>query len=182
MDLITCARPYATAAFRFALEQQALESWSHSLNNCAVLVLDESVSQLLDQPSLTPQQKADAFLSLYDSCLENSPLEQGMQNFLRTLCENCKAVLLPQIAALFDTLKAEQEHSIEAEVASPFPLSREQQQILAEKLSKRLGAQVTLKNCIDRDMIGGLIIRAGDLVIDNCIRTRLAKLAHAMSS
>ena len=184
MELTTLARPYATAAFRFAREQpalkkQALENWSDTLNVCAAIVKDSAVSTLLDQPSLAPSQKADAFLAVCDNCLA---LDESQQNFLRILGENRKITLLPQVAELFDVLKAEQEQSIEADVASPFPLTSEQQQVLVEKLGKRLSAKVTLNNFVDPDMIGGLIIRAGDLVIDNSIRTRLAKLAHTMLS
>ena len=177
MELTTCARPYAKAAFQYAVDQNALESWSGMLKSGAAVVQNEAISALLGLPSLTAQQKAD---TLIDVC--GDILNTGGQNFVRVLAENSRITLLPQIADLYEAFKAEQEHSIDAEVISAFALSDDQLNKLAEKLKNKLSSEVRLSNTVDPELIGGAVIRAGDLVIDSSVKTRLAKLAHAMNS
>ncbi len=187
MELITCARPYAKAAFRFAVEESvieknttekgALERWAEMLKTSAAVVQIETVSVLLGNPSLTATQKADALIGVCGDSLD----EQN-QNFIHALAENRRLMLLPVISQLFEELKAEQERRIGAEVISAFPLSGPQLTVLTEKLKNRLKIEITISNTIDESLIGGVIIRAGDLVIDSSIKTRLAKLADAMLS
>ncbi|WP_155160879.1 F0F1 ATP synthase subunit delta [Sansalvadorimonas verongulae] len=177
MELTTCARPYAKAAFQYALAQKSLDNWSSMLKNGAAVVQNKKVSALLGTPSLTAQQKADAFIDVCGDTLDNNG-----QNFVRTLADNKRITLLPQIAELFEAFKAEQEQSVDAEVLSAFPLDHEQLNKLADKLRTRLGSEVRLSNTVDPELIGGVVIRAGDLVIDSSVKTRLAKLANAMLS
>ncbi|MCG8533266.1 MAG: F0F1 ATP synthase subunit delta [Desulfovibrionales bacterium] len=177
MELTTCARPYAKAAFQYALDQNALEHWSQMLNSGAAVVLNSKVNMLLGMPSLTARQKADAFIEV---CADS--LNDDGQNFVRTLADNKRLTLLPQIAELFEVFKAEQQQSIDVDVASAFPLTHEQLEKLAGKLRGRLSSEVRLANRVDSELIGGVVIRAGDLVIDSSVRTRLDKLADAMLS
>ena len=94
-------------------------------------------------------------------------LNAPAQNFVRTVAENKRLELLPTIAEMYEQLKAEQEKSVEVEVTSAFTLSKEQQDKLAKALSARLSREV-LHASEDASSIGGVIIRAGDLVIDGC--------------
>ena len=177
MELTTCARPYAKAAFQYALDQNALENWSQMLKNGAAVVQNEKVNVLLGMPSLTTDQKAEAFIGVCGESLS----DEG-RNFVRALAENKRITLLPEIAELFEALKTEQERSVDVEVLSAFPLSDGQLEKLAEKLRGRLGSEVRMNNTIDSELIGGVVIRAGDLVIDSSVKARLEKLAHAMLS
>ncbi len=177
MELTTCARPYAKAAFQYALDQHAIDGWSNMLKNSAAVAQNDKINVLLRMPSLTTREKADAFIGVCGDSLDSSG-----QNFVRKLADNKRITLLPQIAELFEAFKAEQEHSVDTEVLSAFPLSGEQLEKLAVKLRKRLGSEVRMSNTIDPELIGGVVIRAGDMVIDGSVKTRLAKLAHAMLS
>ena len=96
------------------------------------------------------------------------------------MAENNRIDLFPAIAEIYEAYKAEQEKSIEAEVTSAFALSDEQQDKLAKALSARLGRQVRLNASEDASLIGGVVIRAGDLVIDGSVRGKLAQLAEAL--
>ncbi|MCL6268574.1 F0F1 ATP synthase subunit delta [Sansalvadorimonas sp. 2012CJ34-2] len=177
MELTTCARPYAKAAFQHALGQNALDSWLEMLKSGAAVVRNDKVNVLLGMPSLTAEQKANAFIDVCGDSLSDSG-----RNFVRTLADNKRLTLLPQIAELFEALKAEQEQSVDVEVLSAFPLSSEQLEKLGGKLRSRLSSEVRLVNTLDPELIGGVVIRAGDLVIDSSIKTRLEKLADAMLS
>ena len=86
-----------------------------------------------------------------------------------------------EIADLFEGYRAEEESTVEAEVVSAVELSDAQKTDIANGLKKRLGREVTLQCSIDESLIGGAIIRAGDLVIDGSITSQLSKLGHALS-
>lgn len=174
-ELNTLARPYAKAAFEFAQSQQQLTQWSAALGLLAAVSQDGTVRQLLQQPQLTADAKAGL---LIDVC--GDQLDAQSQNFVRTVAENDRIDLFPAIAEIYEAYKAEQEKSIEAEVTSAFALSDEQQDKLAKALSARLGRHVRLNASEDASLIGGVVIRAGDLVIDGSVRGKLAQLAEAL--
>jgi len=96
------------------------------------------------------------------------------------LLENKRSKVLPEIAEHFDALKADIENSVEATVTSAAPLSQAQQDEIASALKKRLGRDVSIATAIDKNLIGGAVIRAGDVVIDGSLRARLEGLANAL--
>ncbi|GAA4650379.1 F0F1 ATP synthase subunit delta [Kistimonas scapharcae] len=177
MELTTCARPYAKAAYEVASENSALQSWSDMLRTSAAVSENDKIRRVLSSPVLTSREQADEFIRVCGDSLD----EKG-QNFIRTLADNKRITLLPQIADLFDRFKAEQERTADVEVISAFALSQEQLDRLAEKLHNRLGREVKLRVLVDKSLIGGVVIRADDMVIDGSVRARLAKLADAMNS
>ena len=177
MELTTCARPYARAAFKHAKQTGLLSEWAKMLSLCANVACHDSVAQLLNNPALTGKQQSAAFLALCEGALSKEA-----ENFIRVLSENKRIDLLPEIKTLFEQLKAEEERSQEVSVTSAFPLTKDQLDKLAIKIEARLGRSVRLNPQVDRDLIGGVIIKAGDLVIDGSLRARLTKLADAMIS
>ncbi len=174
-ELSTIARPYTKAAFETALEQKALDKWSETLALAAQATQDEQVSTLLSNPALRTDQKAELIL---DICSDVS--EQG-QNFIKILAENNRLLVLPEISSLFDRFKAEQEKSVDVEVTSAFKLTKEQQTKLAQSLGKKLDRDVNISTSIDKGLIGGLLIKTEDLIIDDSIRGKLAKLSEALT-
>ncbi|MBY6211453.1 MULTISPECIES: F0F1 ATP synthase subunit delta [Microbulbifer] len=175
-ELSTLARPYAKAAFAHAQEASDLSGWSAALVTAAAVSQNEKVGELLDNPQLTSEVRAEKFLSVcgdYDA---------AMQNFIKLLAENHRLPLLPEISELFEDLKAQAEATLEVEVISARPLSDEQSQRLTQALSKKFAREVHLHSAVDESLLGGAIIRAGDTVIDGTVRGRLAKLAEAMNS
>ncbi|MGL4274494.1 MAG: F0F1 ATP synthase subunit delta, partial [Pseudomonas paracarnis] len=126
---------------------------------------------------LTSADKAATFIEV---C--GDKFDVKVQNFIHVIAENDRLPLLPEIAALFDLYKAEAEKSVDVEVTSAFALNQEQQDKLAKVLSARLNREVRLQASEDASLIGGVVIRAGDLVIDGSIRGKIAKLAEALKS
>ena len=174
-ELSTIARPYTKAAFETASEQSALDQWSEMLALAAQATQDEQVTTLLSNPALGTDQKAELILEI---CSDLS--EQG-QNFVKVLAENNRLLVLPEISSLFDRLKAEQQKSVDVEVTSAFKLTKEQQTKLARSLGKKLDREVNITSSIDKSLIGGLLIKTEDLVIDGSIRGKLAKLSEALT-
>ena len=174
-ELITAARPYARAAFQVANETNALERWDEMLGLCAAVAADQSVSALLRNPSLSWQQEAEIVEHI---CADQ--LDQSGVNFIRLLAENDRLSLLSDIAELFHQYRIEADDSIDAELISAYDTDQAAVDKIADSLSKRLGKKVSLSTSTDAALIGGAIIRAGDIVIDGSIRGRLEKLATDM--
>ena len=176
-ELSTLARPYAKAAFEYALEAGDLQGWSDSLGTVSSVAKQSSVDQLLSSPSSTASEQAAALTGI---CGES--LSSAGKNFICILSENRRLKLLPQIAHQFEIMKANQERAIEVDVASAQPLDEEQQEKLTEALSKKLERKVNMQVSLDKSLLGGAVIRAGDTVIDGSIRGRLTKLAESFNS
>ena len=176
-ELRTLARPYARAAFEFARDKDALESWSQALTNAAGVSRHERVAALLSSPEYTASHLADTLISLCGEVFEDD-----QKNFIRVLADNKRLGLLPEISQLFEKLKAEQEKSLDVTVISAYALDGGILQTLTDVLSRKLARDVKVETEVDHSLIGGVLVRAGDTVIDGSVRGRLNKLAEAMNS
>ncbi len=172
----TIARPYAAAAFALAQEAGDLKAWSQMLQFTAAVVTDAEMDALISNPAITQDKMTELFIKVCGDQIN----EMG-QNFIRVLAENKRQSLLPEIAELYEVQRAEAERTVEAEIISAFPVSDSLIQQLATALKKRLGREVNLVARIDEALIGGAIIRAGDMVIDGSLTGQLEKLAHALT-
>ncbi|OCA59979.1 F0F1 ATP synthase subunit delta [Aeromonas hydrophila] len=173
----TAARPYAKAAFEFARGQQALEAWSGMLSTAANVAVDATVKAVLDNPKLSTEHKVDTFI---DVC--GDALDDNARNFIRTLGAQHRLAALPSVAELFEAQKAEQEQRVEVTLVSAFALESEQEEKLATALRKRLNRDISITTQVDSTLLGGVIIRAGDTVIDGSVRGKLARLSEALNS
>lgn len=173
----TLARPYAKAAFDYARESSTLAQWSSQLGTAAAVAATEKLARVIGSPSVTAQQQAQLLIDLV-----GDELSKPVGNFLRVLADNKRLPLLAEIATQFEQLKALQEKSVNVEVASAFPLPDELADKLAQALRGKLQREVSINTVVDRTLLGGVVVRAGDVVIDGSVRGRLAKLARAMNS
>lgn len=176
-ELITLARPYAKAAFENALADGSLDKWSSMITLSAAVSTEEGVSTILSSPSLSSDQIAEAFIGV---C--GDELDTKGKNFVSLLAENKRLVLLPEISTLFETLKANQEMSVDVEITTAFEISSDVSNKLAQALKDRLKREILLTTNVDQNLIGGAVIRAGDNVIDSSVRGKLSKLAESMNS
>lgn len=176
-ELTTAARPYARAAFAFAAEIGAVPQWAEMLSFCSAVAEDDTMKQALDQPELNRQQKGD----LFNQVCADKLTDQG-KNFIKLLAENDRISLMPDIAVLFHHYQTEAEGSIDAELISALEVSDQQVQAIAASLAKRLGKKVSLTTKLDQSLIGGAVIRAGDMVIDGSVKGRLEKLSNTLSN
>ena len=176
-ELTTLARPYAKAAFEVARESDELQKWQDSLAVASAITQETTVSELLNSPTLTDKVKAAQFSAL---CGES--VSEKFKNFIATLAENKRLVLLPEINTLFTQYKANIEKSVDVDVVTAVALSSKLEGELKENLVKKLEREVSIQTSIDESLLGGALIRAGDTVIDGSVRGRLAKLAEAMNA
>ncbi len=174
-ELTTLARPYAKAAFIVAKNSKELSAWDNALKVAATVSLHEKVQALLSSPNLTAQQKGDQLCAVV-----GEGLSETQQNFLHVLAQNQRLGLLSEIYALFENLKAQHEKVLDVSVDSAFEIDSQLEQQLITALSKKLDRDVTLQTSVDESLLGGVLIRAGDTVIDGSVRGRLAKLADTL--
>ncbi len=176
-ELTTAARPYARAAFDTANTNSAQQQWSDMLGFMAAIAYDPTMITLLDSPGLSQIQSAEIFISVCED-----KIDQRAKNFVKLLAENDRIKLLPEIAALYEHYRAEAEGSIDAEVISASDTSDAQLAKIAAALKTRLGKDVRLTSTVDPELIGGAIIRAGDMVIDGSLSGRLNKLSTTLTN
>jgi F-type H+-transporting ATPase subunit delta len=168
----TIARPYAKAAFEYARDAGAFAAWSQGLKLAEQIVADPRVAALAKSPSLTAADLAGVITDV-----AGTVLDAGMQNFVRVLAENRRLLLLPEIAAHYEELRAAAENTLDVEVISAVTLSDAQADKLKQALSTRLKRAVRMQNSVDSTLLGGAVVRAGDLVIDGSLKGRLERLA-----
>jgi F-type H+-transporting ATPase subunit delta len=176
-ELATLARPYARAAFEHAAAESVLDGWSASLATAAAVIASERMSALLAEPKKTAAQKADAVI---ETC--GDALSAPAANFIRVMADNKRLLLVPQVYEQFEALKAAQEQSVNVTVTSAFELSDDESARLSEALGRKLNRKINMSSEVDSTLIGGVIVRTEDLVIDGSVRGRLAKLSEAMNS
>ena len=176
-DKSTIARPYARAAFEAARDLKQLEPWSQALHVAAAVVADPRVVALLGNPRVTPDELAQLV-----SGIAGPKLGTEGGNFVRTLADNRRLAVLPEIASLFDELKDAAEGVADVTITSAAPLDARQQKALSAALEKRLKRTVRLHCATDPALIGGAVVKSGDLVIDGSLRTRLERIAYELTA
>ncbi|KFN48787.1 F0F1 ATP synthase subunit delta [Arenimonas composti] len=172
---LTLARPYARAAFALAKEASRLPQWSQMLGFAAQAAAVPGVQSAIGNPMSQDEQLVELLLP---------PGEPDPQfcDFLAVLAENGRLPLLPEIAGLFDELRAEAERVVKATVTSAQPLDGAALEQLRASLRRRFGQDVEVATAVDPALIGGAVIDAGDVVIDGSLRTKLARLGAALAN
>lgn len=172
----TIARPYAKAAFEYARQHDSLPRWSEALATASAVVADPSVSRLLGNPNVTPPQLVELIAGV-----GGERVDANARQYLETLASNRRLNVLPDIAAMFEVMRAEVENVADVEVTSAVELNDAQKQRLSAALQKRLKRDVRLHCAVDPTLVGGAIVRSGDMVIDGSLKARLARLSQAIA-
>ena len=170
-DLTTLARPYAKAIFKQAYESAELDVWSDFLQNLSKLMRVDGFLNALKHPKLNKNQRLELVHEVFDA-----PLNEYQQRFLMLLAENQRFESLPFIADVYEELKHQAENILVVHVESAMELTDQQNAALTNALSKRFQRNIQLETHVDNQLIGGAVVRAGDLMIDGSIRGRLEKM------
>jgi F-type H+-transporting ATPase subunit delta len=167
----TIARPYAKAAFAAAREQGRLAEWSRWLGNARSVVLSEEYRLLESSPGVSAAQLEELIAGICGADLD----AQG-RALLRLLTENGRLDFVPELAVQFQALEAEARNVADVEIVSAAVLGEAQRERLAAALRTRLRRDVRLQCSVDPELIGGAVVRSGDLLIDGSIRGKLERL------
>ena len=170
-ELLTLARPYAKAAFAYATEQNAVDNWSNALEVLSVAVQDDAFSAYLNRPELTPAEQVSLFAKVL-----GGDLTPAVSNFLTLLADNNRLELLPEIQAEYEQLKSQNNNNVDVVIESAFPLTAEQENVLKTALEKRFNSTVSISVEVKPALIAGVVIRAGDQVIDDSALNKLEQM------
>lgn len=173
---LTIARPYAEAVFELAREEGNLGIWSDMLKLLSMIIADRQMYMVLENPKLDTEFQAGFIL---DICGDN--LTEEGKNFVRVLAESRRLPQLQAISRLFEQLRLEEEGAEDVEVISAYPLDDHERNRIADTMEKRFGKKVNITTRIDKSLIGGSIIRAGDTVIDASVKGSLNKLGGQLA-
>ena len=175
-ELATIARPYANAVFDLAKGDQMLDQWSRMLSTLSATADHETVQVFLQSPDLPASAKA---YKLSELC--GDELDDRGKKFLQALADNNRLALIAEIREQYEVLRAEEEKSLDVEVISAYALSDAESERLRSALNKKFAKDISIQTRVDESLIGGALIRAGDVVIDGSIRGKLNKLAETLT-
>jgi len=170
---LTLARPYARAAFAIARDEKTFADWSQALGFAARIAADPQVATLLGDPRLS-DGGAVTLLSPQDA-------NPSFARFLELLADNGRLALLPEIAGLYEELRAEAERVVKATVTSAAELPAGELEKIKAALRQRFGREVDIQTAVDASLIGGAVIDAGDVVIDGSLKGKLERLQAALA-
>lgn len=174
-ELATLARPYAAAVFKRAKETGTSEKWSKTLTFLSSILSDDSLAVYVNNPKVSNERLTKLMLDICEG-----RFDQEGANFLKLLVQNRRLNLVPQIAKIFEDHKAEDEGYLDVEVHAAYEFSEEGKQQFAAKLEKQFGKKVHMKVSVDKSLIGGVLVRAGDKVIDGSIKGQLQHMQKAL--
>ena len=180
---LTLARPYARAAYAIARDHRAAAQWSDALGFAARIAAEPRVQSLLGHPQL---ERSDAVALLSPPAAGNAGAPDLFSNdlfgnFLAMLADNRRLPLLPEIAGLFEQLRADAERIVKARITSAAALPVAEVDSIKAALKRRFGRDVELETAIDESLIGGAVIDAGDVVIDGSLKSKLSRLQSALA-
>ena len=176
-NVTTLARPYAKAAFELAGAEDASGRWNEMLDLASSLVLEESMSSLLDSPHVSSGQIVQL---LSDTAGE--AFDARFRDYLTVLAENKRFSLLPEITDLYQKLREEADKLLRVKVVSAFALDEDQASRLKDALARRFDREILLECEVDSSVIGGAVVYAGGQVIDGSLKDRLTKLSNSLSN
>jgi len=174
-EATTIARPYADAAFKRAVEGDKLGQWSDALGLLAAVVRDPAMSGLIANPKLSKTQLVELVFDI-----AGDKLDDEAKNLVKLMVESDRLIVMPAVAELFEAAKNAQQGTLDVQVTAAFPMDSAQETALADALKAKLGREVRITSEQDPELIGGVRIRAGDMVIDGSVRGQLAQLANEL--
>lgn len=177
-EIATVARPYAEALFRVA-KSGNLSAWSDLVTEMAHVAAHPDVQALAHNPKVSAVQTAETFLSVLKSPLSTSV---EAKNFVNTLAEYDRIIVLPEIATQFQALKNAEAGAADAEVVSAFEMTATQLSDLSITLEKKFGRKLNPTVTVDSSLIGGVRIVVGDQVLDMSVRAKLQQMQIALTA
>ena len=174
-ELATIARPYAEALYKASL--QDLVNVSVWVDELAAIAANAQLQQFADSPKVTSAQVFDLITSV-----AKATLNDHAKNFLRTVIENGRLSVLPEIAVQFRALKNASSGSSDAVVYSAFPIDSTALAQVAAVLETKFGRKLNVSVALQPELIGGIRVVVGDEVLDTSVKARLEQMKVALTA
>jgi len=173
----TAARRYAEAAFEVALRDGAVERWRSELDTAADVTADPAVGRALANPAVPYETRLEAVRGSLGRAV--SP---GVLNLIALMLRRGRIEQLPRVAAEFRRLDNARQGITAATATSASPLSPDEVRALTARLEGMTGGRVELDLQVDPSLLGGVVVRVGDRLIDGSVRGRLERLRNQLAS
>lgn len=168
------AKRYAEAVFQIARDEQRFDAWRADLQTVGAVFAEPEVLGLLESAKV-PAPAKDELLTRALAGVSPAAL-----NFARLLVQRRRVALAPQVAEYFRELADEYRGLAHADVVTAVPIGEDEQRLIAAQLSRMTGKQVDVIARTDPSIIGGIVARVGDRLIDGSTRTRLQALKQRL--
>lgn len=182
MTTSTTARPYAVAAFEAASASNQLTLWSQALKQLAAAVSDSQLKSLIRNPLCTKTQLSEILIGFLHAVSSNgsSKEQESLANFIHLLAEKKRLALLPDISNLFEEALAKKSGYLSLVVTSAFDMDDNQKNQTQTRLTKKLNSKLNIVFTVDKKIIGGLLVRSGNWVLDDTVTGKLKRLKSAL--
>ncbi|MBT8420046.1 MAG: F0F1 ATP synthase subunit delta [Gammaproteobacteria bacterium] len=167
----TLARPYAIAVFKQAQEEGKLDMWLDMLRTLVTVAAHPDMAKIINDPRVSKPNLTALLLDV-----SKGSLSKTGENFVRVLVDANRMGVIQEISRLFEDELDKFKKRSRIEVISAYPLTPAYRQDIKAAMMKRLGREVEISVTVDKSLIGGAVIHAGDVVIDISLRGRLARL------
>lgn len=178
----TLARPYAKAAFSYAVKNNCLDQWSELLTDLGHIALDKKIIKIIKNPKFTQAELADFFMSFVEGHINSDNSKEKFSNFIKIIAHNHRLEILPEIAKLFDDLKLKFNKIAKVSVSSAVELNDEQRKTIKATLENKINMAVDISFKENVELIGGIVVQIGDLVIDASVKHMLDKLRSELAA
>lgn len=181
MELTTIAKPYAKAIYQIASSDNSFESWQHSLDILGAIATDSDSQNLISSPSVNDAKKID-FINKAFASINGNDANEKEKNLISLLVANNKILASQSIANLFGDFVSEVGKSgKKITVFSAYELSADEKDKLSADLKQKFATEITLETMVDTSLVGGVVIKDGDKVIDLSISASVEKLAACLN-
>lgn len=171
------ARRYAEAAFGVAMRDDTLAVWRSELELAVGLAADERALKVLANPAIPGERRAEVLTALLDERVSRPVL-----NLVQLLLRRGRIEELPRVAAEFRRLDDERQGITHAIATSAAALTPDEVRALTARLEESSGGRIELDVKVDPSLLGGLVVRVGDRLIDGSVRGRLERLRNQLIS
>ena len=169
-------RRYAEAAFEIALRDDAVADWRGDLDAAAVALDMGDLREVLANPALPLQQRVEVADRVFKGTGDKA------RNLIQLLLRRGRIEQLPRVAAEFRRLDDQRNQIVHATATSAAPLADAEVRAVTARLEQMTGGQVELETAVDPDLLGGIVVRIGDRLIDGRVRGRLERLRQQLAA
>ncbi|MCD6055706.1 MAG: atpH [Gammaproteobacteria bacterium] len=172
---VVIARPYAQACFDYARDHNVLSSWQAELDALALCIAHPKIQRALSLPHYTSEQLSELLISLLSGVLS-----EGCERLVKLLAENKRLAVLPEIADLFRDCCRQYQQILSVEVTTAITVDHASAEALNQALASHFKKRVEVNYHVDKAVLGGVIVRAGDFVIDSSFAGQLKRLSNQL--
>jgi F-type H+-transporting ATPase subunit delta len=176
-ERMTIGRPYAKAIFSLAKNTKDYTSWSELLSFLCKFINDQSVIDLIKNPVVSVDNKINFIVNFFDNTLDPHQI-----NVIRLLSKYKRLLYITEISELFHNYMEEEQGILKVDVISAAGINKEGRDRLTIVLSKKFDKNVSIKFSVDSKLLGGVIVKVQDNVIDGTLKESLINLKNLLTS